>query len=269
MPSGSNSTVTKESHIPGNTLSDPPADRFVDSDVDVHELLERLDRDDAIAVPALTGAYRAWLLEEARRARFREARPVVGRGDRVVRQRMGVHDGFGVDSRFGDLTRHYQALWDGWLSAVTPYPFDSRLVFNDRMLQVYEPGETGITPHMDRTAYRNLICLFVLEGRGRFGVCRDRSGRGARIVVHEPGDVVLTRAPGFRGSDRRPFHLSIGSPSAGTCSDCAMNSSASGRCAAWRRSGPRTGAPAQDSRACQVLETESDAPYVRTERPIP
>ena len=185
----------------------PPARRFVEPQIDVAGILDRLEREDAIALPALTPAYRAWLMEEARAAPFREARPLVGRGERLVRQRMGVHDGFGSDSRFRDLTGHYQAVWDVWLASVAPRPFESPLLFNDLMLQVYEPGETGITPHMDRTAYRNLICLFVLEGRGRFGVCEDRSGRGTRIVAHEPGDVVLTRAPGFRGSDHRPFHF--------------------------------------------------------------
>ena len=191
----------------GHLRRDPPAIRFVEPGIEVVEILDRLEREDAIAVPALAGAYRAWLLEEARTAPFREARPVVGRGERLVRQRMGVHDGFGPDSRFRDLTRHYQAVWDTWLATVAACPFESPLVFNDLMLQVYEPGETGITPHMDRTSYRNLICLFVLEGHGRFGICEDRSGRGARIITHEPGDVVLTRAPGFRDSDHRPFHF--------------------------------------------------------------
>ena len=191
----------------GHLRRDPPAIRFVEPGIEVVEILDRLEREDAIAVPALTDAYRAWLLEEARAAPFREACPLVGQGARLVRQRMGVHDGFGPDSRFRDLTRHHQALWDGWLVSVAACPFESPLVFNDLMLQVYEPGETGITPHMDRTSYRNLICLFVLEGHGRFGICEDRSGRGARIIAHEPGDVVLTRAPGFRGSDHRPFHF--------------------------------------------------------------
>ena len=191
----------------GDALAGPPARRFVEPAAGVAEILDRLEREEAIAVPALTDAYRAWLLEEAHAAPFREARPAVGHGSRLVRQRMGVHDGFGRDSRFHDLTRHYQAAWDRWLAGVAVCPFESRLVFNDLMLQVYEPGDTGITPHMDRTSYRNLICLFVLEGRGRFGVCEDRSGRGARIVAHDPGDVVLTRAPGFRGSDYRPFHF--------------------------------------------------------------
>ena len=194
-------TTTPDAH------AGPPERRFVEPEAGAAGILDRLEREDAIAVPALTPAYRVWLMEEARAAPFREARPLVGRGARLVRQRMAVHDGFGPDSRFRDLARHYQAMWDGWLASMAPCPFECRLVFNDLMLQVYEPGETGITPHMDRTAYRNLICLFVLEGRGRFGICEDRSGRGTRILAHEPGDVVLTRAPGFRGSDHRPFHF--------------------------------------------------------------
>ena len=199
--------MTTGASTTGDTRDDPPANRFVEPAVEAVEMLDRLEREDAIAVPALTAEYRVWLLAEARAARFRGARPIVGRGERLVRQRMGVHNDFGPGSRFRDLTGHYQAAWDGWLASMASCPFESRLVFNDLMLQVYEPGETGITPHMDRTAYRNLICLFVLEGRGRFGVCTDRSGRGARIIAHEPGDVVLTRAPGFRGSGHRPFHF--------------------------------------------------------------
>ena len=206
-PPMTNRASTAGEARPGPSPPPPPAARFVEPAVEAPELLDRLEREHAVAVPALTPGYRAWLLEEARTAPFREARPVVGRGERLVRQRMGVYNDFGAASRFHDLAAQYQAAWDGWLASMASCPFESRLVFNDRMLQVYEPGETGITPHMDRTSYRNLICLFVLEGRGRFGVCEDRSGRGARIVAHEPGDVVLTRAPGFRGSDHRPFHF--------------------------------------------------------------
>jgi hypothetical protein len=75
------------------------------------------------------------------------------------------------------------------------------------MLQRYDVGEVGITPHRDRSAYRNLVCLFVLEGRGRFFVCDDRSAAGAREIPHVAGDVVLMRAPGFQGSEERPFHF--------------------------------------------------------------
>ena len=54
-----------------------PAARFVEPAVDIVEILDRLEREDAIAVPALTAEYRAWLLVEARTTRFRDARPVV------------------------------------------------------------------------------------------------------------------------------------------------------------------------------------------------
>ena len=223
MGSSIGSTDMNEIAATDDACTDPPAVRFVEPQVGAVEILDRLEREDAIAVPVLTDAYRAWLLEEGRAAPFARHAPSSVGGERLVRQRMGVHDGFGRDSRFHDLTGHYQALWDGWLASVAPCPFESPLVFNDLMLQVYEPGETGITPHMDRTAYRNLICLFVLEGRGRFGVCKDRSGRGARIIAHDPGDVVLTRAPGSGAPTAVRSTSSIESRSGATCSDCGTS----------------------------------------------
>ena len=150
-----------------DTHAGPPVRRFVEPQIGVDEILDRLEREDAIAVPALTPAYRAWLMDEARVAPFREARPLVGRGERLVRQRMDVHDGFGPESRFHDLTSHYQALWDGWLASAVPYPFECRLVFNDLMLQVYEPGETGITPHMEPKAVDASASARTVAGAGR------------------------------------------------------------------------------------------------------
>ena len=175
--------------------------------VDLGGALEALARRDAVAVPILDDAFRSALLEAARRGRWRPARTLVGRGGRRVRQRMEVCDEFPDGSLFHVLTAEFQALWDRYLSGFSRNPFDGPLIFNDLMLQRYSVGEVGITPHMDRTAYRNLVCLFVLSGEGRFYVCDDRSGRGAREISHAAGDVLLMRAPGFRGSARRPFHL--------------------------------------------------------------
>ena len=214
---------------PGASPPPPPAARFVEPAVEVRQLLDRLEREHAVAVPALTPGYRAWLLEEARAAPYREARPVVGRGARLVRQRMGVYDDFGSASRFHDLAGAYQALWDAWLAPMAPCPFESRLVFNDWMLQVYEPGEIGITPHMDRTSYRNLICLFVLEGRGRFGVCEDRSGGGGadrRPRARRRGAHPRAGVQGLRSSPvpfRGPHHRA-----AATCSGCGTNAAVTG-----------------------------------------
>ena len=171
------------------------------------EILAVLAQSGALAVPFLDDAFRLSLLEAARASVFREARPLVGREGREVCQRMEVCACFPDDSIFRAFSREFQALWDDWLADVPISPFEGSLIFNDRMLQRYSVGEVGITPHRDRTAYRNLVCLFVLEGEGRFYRCNDRQGRGAREIPHQAGDLVLMRAPGFQGSVERPFHF--------------------------------------------------------------
>ncbi len=170
------------------------------------EVLEGLANPGALAVPLLGDGVRLLLLDAARASRFRAARPLVGESERLVRQRMEVCEHFPADSIFHALTREFQKLWDDLLAEAPTNPFDGRLVFNDLMLQRYSVGEVGITPHRDRTGYRNLVCLFILEGNGRFYLCDDRAGRGAREISHVAGDVLLMRAPGFQGTDERPFH---------------------------------------------------------------
>ena len=171
------------------------------------ELVQRLASEDAIALPMLARGFREELLAAARSAPFRPARRVVGHGRRRVLQRMEVNDRFPADSPFHRLVSAFQALWNEALESAAQSPFEGRLELNDLMLQRYQVGELGITAHRDRTAYRNLVCLFVLAGRGAFHVCRDRGGTGSREIPHRPGDVLIMRAPGFLGSDYRPFHL--------------------------------------------------------------
>jgi hypothetical protein len=175
------------------------------------EIVAVLAQSGALAVPLLSDECRHSLLATARASQFRVARPLVGQGDRRVCQRMEVCEHFPDDSIFRVFSRQFQKLWDDWLAeglaAGSVSPFEGRLKFNDLMLQRYSVGEVGITPHRDRTAYRNLVCLFILEGRGRFYLCHDRQGQGAREIPHLAGDVVLMRAPGFQGSDERPFHF--------------------------------------------------------------
>lgn len=177
------------------------------SSLPAEEIVRRLERDGALSLPALSEAFRRELMDEARSATFRPARETVGSGSRLVRQRMEVCDRFSPESRFYALREDFQALWDASFSELARNPFEGPVVFNDLMLQRYPRGDVGITPHRDRSGYRNVICLFVLEGLGRFGVCSDRSGDRAREVRNAPGDVILTRAPGFLGSEVRPFHF--------------------------------------------------------------
>lgn len=180
---------------------------LVARDLDCGRICSELDRVGALAVPLLDESLRLELLEAARAARYRPARPLVGKAGRLVRQRMEVCDQFPKSSIFRRFTVAFEALCRMQLGAIECGLFEGSLHFNDLMLQRYSVGEVGITPHRDRTGYRNLVCLFVLEGRGRFYVCDDRVGAGAREIAHAAGDVILMRAPGYRGSSERPYHL--------------------------------------------------------------
>ncbi len=175
--------------------------------LELEPLVEPLAREGAISIPILAESFRRVLLAEAKRAPYRAARPIVGSGKTRVRQRMGVFNAFSRESAFLRLRDGFQRLWDESLDRLTVRPFPQPPAFNDLMLQVYQAGSEGITPHLDRTAYRNIICLFVIAGNARFGVCADREGHGRHEVLNPPGSVILIRAPGFLGSTVRPFHF--------------------------------------------------------------
>jgi len=183
------------------------AAKFTVSILPADKIVRGLEQQGALSLPLLSEAFREELLAEARSASFRHARQSIGKGDRIVYQRMEVCDRFPEGSSLIALRDEFQSLWDASFISGSDYPFESPVQFNDLMLQRYAPGEVGITPHRDRSDYRNVICLFVLAGRGRFGVCADRSGKCAREIPNFPGEVILTRAPGFLGSGARPFHF--------------------------------------------------------------
>ena len=141
----------------------PRASIFRTPHLNLTDIVEALADSGALAVPLLGDEWRLSLLDAARASHFRAARPLVGKGERLVRQRMEVCEHFSDDSVFRTLAREFQALWDDLLENASSNPFAGRLVFNDLMLQRYSIGEVGITPHRDRTDYRNLVCLFILR----------------------------------------------------------------------------------------------------------
>ena len=154
------------------------------------------------------------LLAEAATVGWRPARALVGKPPDEVTQAMEICTGLPVGGLFHRLAEAWQGLWDTALAALPEHTFEGRLSFNDRVLQRYAPVPVGISPHRDRNGYRNLVCLFVLCGDGRFGICADRSGNRTRVIPAVAGDVLLMRAPGFLGERLRPFHFvdRIGSP---------------------------------------------------------
>ena len=158
------------------------SDLLVQRTLDADTLVARLREEQALAMPALTPATCEALLTEARSLAWRPARAVVGSPPNEVRQAMEMCTGLPADGLFQRLANDWQGLWQRAIACLPASPFEGELIFNDRMLQRYEPVDVGITPHRDRVGYRNLVCLFVLCGEGRFCVSEDRSGAGAREI---------------------------------------------------------------------------------------
>jgi hypothetical protein len=179
---------------------------FLPDYFDIHRILEKLSTVGATSAKILNEGYRKLLLEEAESYTYKPEDKVVGTGDKIVRQQMSSFEDFTGDSKYILLKHSFQSLLDEYLTLIEPYPFETRLTFNSAVLQRYEKGSIGITPHRDGLSYINLVCLFIVEGRGRFFVCSDRSGRDSNEIDASPGNVILMRAPGFLYSKDRPFH---------------------------------------------------------------
>jgi hypothetical protein len=183
--------------MPGRLI----AERF-----DIRCILADLTRPGASAIPCLREEHRRALLREARRCRYRPGAEVIGSGQRVVRQQLAIAEEMPAGGPFHALRDEFQSFLASLLSELEVYPFESPLGFDELVLQRYEPGSIGITPHRDRMSYVNLVCLFNLEGRARFWITQDRAGRAPQPIDASPGNVILMRAPGFKAAGGRPFH---------------------------------------------------------------
>jgi len=183
---------------------------FILDDFDMNRILEELSLIGASSVKILTEDFRLSLLKEAEAYTYEKAEEVIGSGHRMVKQQMGTFHSFSDNSNYVLLKSAFQTLLDRSLSDRKDYPFEKRLHFNSMVLQRYEKDSIGITPHRDWLSDINLICIFNIGGQGRFHICSDRSGRDAKEMDTSPGNVVLMRAPGFLGSEDRPFHYVTG-----------------------------------------------------------
>lgn len=180
---------------------------FVPTNLDADGILEELSSVGATSVRLLEEDFRLALLKEAQDYDYQPEDEFVGSGDRVVRQQVSSFDSFPEHSGYVLLKNSFQGLLNRSLEELEAYPFETALGFNSMVLQRYEEGSLGITPHKDGLRYINLVYVFIIGGRGRFYVCSDRSGRDAREVDASPGNVILMRAPGLFGAeDNRPFH---------------------------------------------------------------
>ena len=180
---------------------------FLPTNLNTDSILEELLSVGATSIRLLEENFRVALLEEAEDYDYQPEDEIVGSGDSVVRQQVSSFDVFPDHSGYVLLKESFQDLLEQRMAQLEAYPLETSLDFNSMVLQRYEEGSLGITPHRDGLSYVNLVCVFIIGGRGRFYVCSDRSGRDAKEIDASPGNVIFMRAPGlFEAEDNRPFH---------------------------------------------------------------
>lgn len=171
------------------------------------DLLAQLTTRGAASIKILHEDFRLALFAEAQRYSYTPLPEVVGEGENTVRQQMSRFNDFPKDSQFILLRDSFQTWFASELAQLEEYPFEYPLDLNTCELVKYQPGSLGITPHRDGFRYKNIICVFVIAGQGRFYTCSDRSGMGAIEIEVTPGNAIFMRAPGFLGQSERPFHF--------------------------------------------------------------
>ena len=180
---------------------------FLPTNLNTDSILEELLSVGATSIRLLEENFRVALLEEAEDYDYQPQDEIVGSGDSMVRQQVSSFDVFPDHSGYVLLKESFQDLLEQRMAQLEAYPLETSLSFNSMVLQRYEEGSLGITPHRDGLSYVNLVCVFIIGGRGRFYVCSDRSGRDAKEIDASPGNVIFMRAPGlFEAEDNRPFH---------------------------------------------------------------
>lgn len=185
-----------------------PFDRhLIAAPAEIAGCLARLDQEDAAAVALLSPQGSAELLAASAVLTYRDARPVIGQGERAVYQDFEICMPVPQGSSFHRCRDALERLLARALEIMSTPPLAAAPRLNDLVVQRYPAGSLGITPHRDHLSYRDLVAIVTLAGRARFYVSKDRSGENAREVAIPPGSLLLMRAPGFAGREDRPFHF--------------------------------------------------------------
>jgi len=169
--------------------------------------LARLAEEDAVSVGLLSPRGCAELLAASKTLSYRDARPVIGEGDRAVHQDFEICMPVPEGSAFHHFRDALERLLVDALAGMPAPPLATPPHLNDLVVQRYPAGSLGITAHRDHLSYRDLVAIVTLIGRARFFISKDRSGGNAREVPIPPGSLLLMRAPGFAGREDRPYHF--------------------------------------------------------------
>ncbi len=175
-------------------------------DFDLKSVVENIASFGGMSLPILSKKRRLALLSEAEKFSYAPQPEIIGNGK--VREQLSSFIDFPTDSLFWQLKNDFTELMIRKLSLLgIPNLFTIPLEFNDASLQKYNNGSIGITPHRDGKSRINIIPVFILSGKSKFAICRDRSGSDPIFLDTTPGNVIIIRGPGFFGSTYQPFHF--------------------------------------------------------------
>ena len=174
-------------------------------DFDVDDVIHQLIKEGGVSFPIIPEERRVVLLKEGEKYEYAKQPEFVGK--HKVREQLSSFAKFPEESLYRRLQEDFTSLLNYKLQAASVKPFlNSPVIFNEPVLQKYDAGSIGITPHVDHAANINLICVFLMKGYGSFYLCDDREKTNSRFLEAAPGHVMILRAPGFLGSNFRPFH---------------------------------------------------------------
>ncbi len=177
-------------------------------DFDIKYVLRSLDQFGGVSIPILPRETREKLLGEVKNYDFID-QPETVEGS-LVKEELSSISHFRYDSLVFSVQETFQRMLRQKLEELgEENVFEKDFRFNEPTIQMYKKGSLGIETHKDFTCCRNLICVFILTGHGRFGITKERNKENPHLLDTHPGNVILLRAAGYRGAgqETRPFHF--------------------------------------------------------------
>jgi hypothetical protein len=177
------------------------------SHFDIHKIFQELKEIGATSFKLLRDDFRILLYNKALNFNYKKEPTEVNAKKYIVKMEVESFTNFPNNSLFYTLKETFQNFIINEFKKVGEEIFETPLNFNSMILLRYPKASMGISPHQDNPKYINLICIFVIKGKGKFFICKNEKGDDAIEISSNEGNVIILRAPGFLKSKQRPFHF--------------------------------------------------------------
>ena len=172
----------------------------------VSSSISTLPRVGAVACPCLDVSEANALVSVVDQLEYRPAKAITGSDNAPVYQDFDLCYDVPSEHSLWDFAQVLEVALTCALAGAEVDSAGCSLQLNDLIVQRYQPGCAGITPHRDHVRYGFLIAIVLLTGDGYFGICDDRQGSESKEIDFKPGDLLLMGGPGLVPNYTRPFH---------------------------------------------------------------